>query len=146
MKRNLVLLAISAVILFSCDNNEIGPTEFAFKNFTIELPSNWSINEVQGYDSYVSQIKTSNNQIINIDLGPYSSDLPVDTQTHDITHQIIDNKEAKVVSPKNFQSGITGVYFNNLDNQGTKLQLSGSDLSKSNQRLFLTAIETIKFR
>ena len=146
MKSNLAFLTISIIILFSCDDNEVEQIEFSIKNFTIELPSNWTFNEVQGYDSYVSQIKTSDNQIINMDLGLYSSDLSVDNKAHNVIYQMIDNKEAKIVIPKNPQNGTTGVYFENLDEQGTKLQLSGTDLLESNQRQFLTAIETIKFK
>jgi len=144
INRNLVFLAISAAILISCNKDEVEQLEL--ESFTIELPSNWTFNEVQGYDSYVRQIKTSDNQIINMDLGWYSSDLPVDDQTHNITFKLIDNKEAKIVHPRNFRNGTTGVYFDNLDNQGTKLQISGIDLSESNQLLFLNAIETIKFK
>lgn len=145
VNRNLVFLTISAVILFSCQD-EVDHLEFSTESFTMELPSNWTFNEVQGYDSHVRQIKSSDNQIIDMDLGWYSSDLPVDDQTHDITFKLIDNKEAKIVQPRDFRNGTTGVYFGNLDDQGTKLQMSGIDLSESNQLLFLNAIETIKFK
>ena len=144
MKKVIIFLIIILAI-FSCDD-EVEQIELSIKDFTIEVPSNWTLEEVQGYDSYVRQIKINEHEIISIDLGWYSSSLNVDDLTHDIIFKTIDNKEAKIVNPKNFKQGTTGVYFDSLDIQRTKLQMSGIDLSETNQRQFLTAIETIKFK
>ena len=144
MKRLIVFLIASLTIL-SC-NDEVEQKTVDVEKFTIIIPSTWNLEELQGYDSFVRQIRINEQEKINIDLGWYSSNLNVDNSTHDITNKTIDNKSAKIVKPKNFQHGTTGVYFDSLDIQKTKLQMSGVNLSAGNQRLFLTAIETLKFK
>ena len=143
MKR-LIIVLIASLTVLSC-NDEVEQKTLDVDKFTIIIPSTWTLEEVQGYDSFVRQIRINEQEKISIDLGWYSSNLNVDNSTHDIIIKTIDNKAAKIVKPKNFQQGTTGVYFDSLDIQKTKFQMSGIDLSAGNQRLFLTAIETIKF-
>ena len=145
LMKKIIIFLITSLAIFSCDD-EVERIELSVRDFTIEVPSNWTLEEVQGFDSYVRRIKINEHEIIGIDLGWYSSSLNVDDLTHNITLKILDNRDAKIVYPKNFGQGTTGVYFDSLDNQGTKLQMSGFDLSEANQHLFLTAIETIKFK
>ena len=144
MKRMVIILIASWIVL-SC-NDEVEQKTLDVDKFTIIIPSTWFLEEVQGYDSFVRQIKINEQEIISIDLGWYSSNLNVDNSTHDIVIKTIDDKVAKIVKPKNFEQGTTGVYFDSLDIQKTKFQMSGIDLSAGNQRLFLTAIETLKFK
>lgn len=144
MKR-LTIVLIASLTVLSC-NDEVEQKTLDVEKFTIIIPSTWNLEELQGYDSFVKQIRINEQEKISIDLGWYSSNLNVDDSTHDITNKIIDNKSAKIVKPKNFQQGTTGVYFDSLDIQKTKLQMSGVNLSAGNQRLFLTAIETLKFK
>lgn len=144
MKR-LIIVLIASLIGLSC-NDEIEQKTLDADRFTIKVPSTWAFEEVQGYDSFVRQIKINEQEKISIDLGWYSSNLNVENSTHDIINKTIDNKSAKIVKPKNFQQGTTGVYFDSLDIQKTKFQMSGIDLSAENQRLFLTAIETLRFK
>jgi hypothetical protein len=144
MKRLIIVLIISLTVL-AC-NDEVEQKTLDVDKFTIIIPSTWNLEDVQGNDSFVRQIKINEHEKISIDLGWYASNLNVDNLTHDILTKTIDNKDAKIVKPKNFQIGTTGVYFDSLDIQKTKLQMSGVDLSTSNQRLFLTAIETLKFK
>jgi len=143
MKRLLTALIASLTIL-SC-HDEIEQKTLNVEKFTIIVPTTWSLEEMQGYDSFVRQIRINEQEKISIDLGWYSSNLNVDNSTHEIIARTIDNKDAKIVRPINFQKGTTGVYFDSLDIQRTKFQMSGVDLSPGNQRLFLTAIETLKF-
>jgi hypothetical protein len=144
MKR--IILALIAGLTFLSCNDEIEQKTLDVERFTIIVPSTWTLEEVQGYDSFVRQIKINEQEKISIDLGWYSSNLNVDNSTHDIKINTIDNKEAKIVQPKHFQRGTTGVYFDSLDIQKTKFEMSGTDLSVGNQLLFLTAIETLKFK
>ena len=144
MKR-LVIVFIASLTVLSCDE-EVEQKTLDVDKFTIIIPSTWNLEEVQGYDSFVRQIRINEQEKISIDLGWYSSNLNVDNSTHDILTKIIDSRDAKIVKPRNFQKGITGVYFDSLDIQKTKFQMSGVDLSSGNQRLFLAAIETLKFK
>ena len=143
--KKIILVLIGGLTILSC-NDEAEQKTVDLERFTIIIPSTWTLEEVQGYDSFVREIKINGKEKISIDLGWYSSNLNVDSSTHDIIIEIIDHKEAKVVKPKKFRSGTTGVYFDSLDIQKTKLQMSGIDLSTGSNRLFLTAIETIKFK
>ncbi len=144
MKRMILGLVVVLTIL-SC-SDEAEQIVLDVERFTIKIPSTWTLEEVQGYDSFVRQIKINEQEKIGIDIGWYSSNLNVDNSAHDIGFKIIDNRDAKIVKPKNFQRGTTGVYFDSLDIQKTKFQMSGIDLSAGNQQLFLTAIETLKFK
>ena len=143
--RKIVLVLILSLTLLSC-NDEAEQKTLDLGRFTVKVPSPWTLDEVQGYDSFVTQIKINEEEKISVDLGFYSSNLNVDNSTHDVITRIIDSKEAKVVKPKNFKRGTTGVYFDSLDIQKTKLQISGVDLSHNNQLLFLNVIETLKFK
>jgi hypothetical protein len=144
MKKLILILMLSLIILSCNDENEQKTLDV--ERFTIIVPSTWTLEDVQGYDSFVRQIKINEQEMISIDVGWYSSNLNVDNLTHDILFKRIDNRDAKIVQPKAFQLGTTGVYFDSLDIQKTKFQMSGIDLSHRNQRLFLTAIETLKFK
>lgn len=143
--KTLIIVLIASLTVLSC-NDEVEQKTLDVEKFTIIIPSTWNLEELQGYDSFVRQIRINEQEKIGIDLGWYSSNLNVDNSTHDITNKTIDNKSAKIVKPKNFHQGTTGVYFDSLDIQKTKLQMSGVNLSAGNQRLFLTAIETLKFK
>lgn len=61
----------------------------------------------------------------------------------------IDNKRAKIVSPKKYEQGTTGVYFDSLwvrESGIDRFQLNGNNLKEQNQKALLTAIRTIKFK
>lgn len=141
----VAILIVFLVALVSCSGDHSIKTMDIGK-FTMDVPSAWSLREVQGYDSFVRQIKIDEQESIDIDLGWYSSSLNVDNSTHITVIKKIDERTAKIVEPKIFKHGLTGVYFDSLDIEKTKLQISGNDLSEKNQRLFLAAIETIKFK
>lgn len=46
-----------------------------FGSFSIDLPAEWKVNEVQGIDSYVREIVTGDGDTIYFDYGYYSSSL-----------------------------------------------------------------------
>ncbi len=142
--KNVILVLIAGLTILSC-NDEVEHKTLDVEKFTIVVPTTWSLEELQGYDSFVRQIRINEQEKISIDLGWYSSNLNVDNSTHEIIARTIDNRYAKIVRPINFQKGTTGVYFDSLDIQKTKFQMSAVDLSPGNQRLFLTAMETLKF-
>lgn len=131
----------------ACDACNCNQKTLDFEHFTIRVPADWTPIELQGIDSYVGQIKTSNQETVMFDFGWYSSKLNVDISTHDINIVKIDNKKAKIVKPKGFGQGTTGVYFDSLEvSKINKFQISGTGLSKKNQKRFLSAIETLTFK
>lgn len=143
------LVSIASLLLIgagSCETDAELKT-LDFEEFTIQVPVTWAGTPVQGYDSFVGEIKISDKEKVDFDLGWYSDKLNVDPATHNIDFATIDSKKAKVVKPINFGQGTTGVYFDSLET--TKLnrfQISGTGLSSGNQKLFLRAIETLKFK
>lgn len=46
-----------------------------FGPFSIDLPADWKVNEVQGIDSYVREIVTGDGDTVRFDYGPYSNSL-----------------------------------------------------------------------
>ena len=145
MKR--VLFIILAIGTISCDTDNVEPKTVDFEKFTIQVPGTWIASPQQGFDSFVGQIEITDKEKLNFDLGWYSNKLNADPAIHDIDFVTIDNKRAKVVKPKNFGQGTTGVYFDSLETTKTnKFQISGTGLSSSNQKLFLKATKTLKFK
>ena len=145
MKRFLFIILVIGTI--SCETDNVEPKIVDFEKFTIQVPGTWNASNQQGYDSFVGQIEINDKEKITFDLGWYSNQLKVDATTHDINFMTIDNKKAKVVKPKDFGQGTTGVYFDSLETTKTnKFQMSGTGLSSDNQKLLLTAIETLKFK
>jgi hypothetical protein len=131
----------------SCGTDEVKPKTLDLDKFTIQVPSTWSASRQQGYDSFVGQIETSEKEKVSFDLGRYSDQLKVDPSTHNIDFVTIDNKRAKVVKPKNFGRGTTGVFFDSLETTKTnKFQLSGTGLNNESQKRLLTSIESLKFK
>jgi hypothetical protein len=68
-----------------------------------------------------------------------------------ISYQIIDGYQAKIVSPKHPGIGLTGVYFDSLSTIGEgmgniKLEFSGENIQPKNNALFQQAIRTIQFK
>ncbi|MET0946667.1 MAG: hypothetical protein ABWY22_14765 [Flavobacterium sp.] len=63
-------------------------------------------------------------------------------------YETINGLKAKIVVPKNPGTGTTGVFFENTrsDKKGMRFQISGYDLKKKNQKAFLKAIKTLKFK
>jgi hypothetical protein len=144
MKR--FLLFVFALGTTSCNTDVVKPKTVDLEKFTIQLPGTWNASKQQGYDSFVGQVDL-NPEKATFDLGRYSSQLKVEPATHDIYFTTIDNKKAKIVKPKNFGQGTTGVYFDSLEvTRINKFQLSGAGLSANNQKLLLTAIESLKFK
>ena len=142
-----LLFIFPVLMLMSCGNDDESPSNLIDVGpFKIDIPEGWQSVTAQGYDSYVASFLTSAGETISFDLGMYSSSLNVDNSTHDINFKTIDNKNAKIVVPKTSGQGTTGVFFESIDGNGSRFQMSGSNLSVTTQMQFLAAIETLKFR
>lgn len=139
------LTIFSALLLIACAVDSDWKLQ-EVNDFTMEIPTSWTMVEVQGYDSFVQQIRINGQEVVHIDLGWYSNKLNVDPATHTIQFKTIDARTAKLVQPKNFQAGTTGVYFDQIDESPNRLNVRGENLSAVNQRLLLNAIETIRFK
>jgi hypothetical protein len=66
-----------------------------------------------------------------------------------VTFETIDNKKAKIISPKKTGYGTTGIYIDSLWVKGSgvdRFQLNGEDLKPENEKKLLNAIRTIKFK
>ena len=62
--------------------------------------------------------------------------------------EVINNLKAKIVKPKKSGIGLTGVYFESTraNGKGMRLQISGYNLSEANEKEFLKAIRSLKFK
>lgn len=115
-------------------------------SFTLSLPSGWKFNKLQGIDSYVGEF-VGDGAKLSFDYGWYSNSLADDNDPdHIVTYETIDGYEAKIVVPKITGQGITGIYFADLGGeiQSTSFQISGRDLTASQQETALKIFRTIK--
>ena len=104
-------------------------------------------------DSVFTEVK---NDKLNDTLNPYIMKFYAKRDTLNLEYlyktkysfEIINNLKAKIVTPKKVGTGLTGVYFENTSSKskGMKFEISGNNLSAENQKLFLKAINTIKFK
>jgi hypothetical protein len=64
------------------------------------------------------------------------------------TFEVVNNLKAKIITPKKAGIGLTGVYFENTkpNGKGVRFQISGYNLSEVNQKEFLKAIRSLKFK
>lgn len=141
-----VLTIVFFAFLFSCENNDHELKTVDLERFTLQIPRDWNAAESQGYDSFVGEIRISAEESVSFDLGWYSDKLNVDPASHDFDLTTIDGKAARIVRPKNFGHGTTGVYFDSLETSKTnKFQMSASGLNPKNQKALLAAIRSLKF-
>jgi hypothetical protein len=131
-----------------------------FASFTIDTPIDWKKIKVQGVDSYIGRIAIGANDTIEFDLGYYSNNLtehePDDFDGDDysryakskVSWSTINKYNAKIVTPKKFGIGISGIYIDSLWKEGydkVKFNLFGENLTKTNQKIFFKAIKTLRF-
>jgi len=70
-------------------------------------------------------------------------------ERREIEWTVIDNKNAKIVRPKKLVPGLTGVYIDSLWTNGSgidRFNLYGMYLKPENEKLFLEAVETLRFK
>jgi hypothetical protein len=138
-----VVLAVSMCVLFSCSNDGEPKTNVVdFGGYTLAVPDGWKVEEQHGYDSYVTEIITSSNEVISTDFGRYSNSLDVDAGFHVFTLTTIDGRDAKIVRPITAGNGVTGVFFANVGNNN-RFQMNGTNLSLNSQNLLLASIRTL---
>lgn len=113
-------------------------------DFTLQLPPEWKMNELQGIDSFVGEF-VGDGVTLNFDYGKYSDSL-VDEKNakHTVTYETINGYEAKMVVPTVPGKGITGVYFKDLKKDGNTLQISTRNITAAQQETVLKIFRTIK--
>ena len=145
----VLVVILAGVAGYFALNNRSTTWQFIDANsFTLSLPPNWKFNELQGIDSYVGEF-TGDGAKLGFDYGWYSNPLAEDNDpNHTVTYETIDGHRAKIVIPKTFGNGITGVYFEDLGGgfQKTRLEVSGYNLTASQQETALKIFRTLKFK
>ncbi len=142
-----LLFVVIVAFATSCQKGDINPESVDFGKFTMKIPGKWKVTRLQGYDSNIWEIRINGKERLSIDHGWYSSRLDVDPAAYHIDFVTIDNKRAKIVTPKDFGPGTTGVYFDSLDaGKMNRFLMSGTGLSLKNQKRFLNVVETLKFK
>ena len=127
------------------------PTNWQFvdaNSFTLSLPPSWKFNKLQGIDSYVGEF-VGDGAKLGFDYGWYSNSLAEDNDPkHIVTYETIGGYRAKIVVPKVAGNGTTGVYFGDLGGgvQKTRFEISGYNLTSSQQETALKIFRTLKFK
>ena len=160
--KNTFLLFLGITILGACkkeDKTSITPSNpyviasdtlnnlIDFNSFTLRTPKGWKKVILQGTDSYYGGIKTNNNDTVYFDLGWYSNSLEVDSKTHAVSYDMIDNCYTKIVSPNTAGNGTTGIYIEKLrQSELDRFNLYAQDLTKEDQNNLLVVFRTLKFK
>ena len=146
--RVLKYICFSILVIASCHpEQDAEPKTLDFGRFTIVVPGSWQAVTKTGFDSYVGGIRAGGLGEVEFDLGQFASDLDVDPETHETFWTTIDGRKAKIVKPRGGSKGITGVYFENVDDGGTlKFQMSSRDARPAVREQLISAFETITFR
>lgn len=116
--------------------------------FSLRLPPDWELRELQGIDSYVGEI-VGGEVKLHFDYGWYSNPLADDNDPgHVVTYEEIGGNRAKLVRPKEGREGVTGVYFEQFHETGSvfhanRLQISGTGLTKARQDTAFAIFRTI---
>lgn len=94
----------------------------------------------------MGSIDIGSGNTLSFDYGQYSSSLT--GKDYDCNYDTIANLKAKICIPKKAGKGLTAVYFEKTSNKysGTKLTIGGTNLTSQNQKAFLEAIKTLKFK
>lgn len=106
--------------------------------FTVSLPETWVFNKLSSVDSCVGEF-VGDGAKLTFDLGWYSNDLAsYGGSQYLVTYEIIDGKQAKVVTSKIAGTGITGVYFSNFgNNTQNRLNIIGTNLTFAQQNIVM---------
>lgn len=114
-------------------------------SFTLSLPPGWEFNVQQGIDSYVAEF-IGDGVRLGFDYGWYSNPLADESDpSYVVTYDAIDGKKAKIVVPKEIGNGTTGVYFEDVGDGMNRLEISGENLTSSQQDVVLTIFRSIQF-
>ena len=119
--------------------------------FSVRLPQEWQLNQLQGVDSYVGEIIGGGGRL-TFDFGWYSSSLVDDDDPqHIVTYEEIGGRRAKLVRPGAEGDGlITGVYFEDFDGGDVdgppqnRLQISGAGLTPDQQKIALAVFRSVR--
>lgn len=68
---------------------------------------------------------------------------------NNVSWDTIDGRKAKIVFPRNSGIGTTGIYIDSLWQSGSdvdRFNLYGINLKPTNEKLFLQALRTLKFK
>ena len=119
--------------------------------FSLTLPPGWTLNELQGIDSYVGEIAGDGVRLI-FDYGSYGWNLsPEDEPEHKYTvsYEDIGGREAKLLvavdspSSSTTYQAATGVHFGGLDDN-QDLTLVGRGLTQEQQRVAVAIFRSVR--
>ena len=112
--------------------------------FSLRLPPEWELSELQGIDSFVGEV-TGDGMRLTFDYGGFSWNLdPADDPDHTyyVAYENIGGFEAKLLISMDTVDGYTGVYFGDLG--GPSLNLVGEDLFPAQQRIAIAVLRSIR--
>jgi hypothetical protein len=132
-------------LLLSCDESAIRTVDC--RKFTIDIPKNWTYEEGYTWGLMSGMVTMTDGQKASLTIDTPADGWIADAGTHNIVLELIDNKQARVFSPKSFQEGTTGVYIDSLYASRTwAFIMRAENLSQRNQELLLAAIRTLNFK
>ena len=151
--RKLLLLAIVALVVFIGNAQRIALAE---QNIVTKLPDGWKQLDADYFTVYAPATWTFRNSYVGafagdsaqleFDYGEYSNPLSDEKEpTYVVSQEKMGGRLARIVSPKVPGHGVTSIYFRDVG-YTNGLNISGRDLSESQQKTALTIFRTIRFK
>lgn len=145
--KSACLIFFISTLIFGCKKDSFLDCKifkkFAFDNFELEAPSNWTSFSSQGIDSKIGGI-TNGRDTLHYDYGWYSYDFKNETgERHKRENTLIDGRPALVVVPKNPGNGLIGFYVN--VEGPVKFNLYGNNI-KTSQESILRIFNSVRFK
>ena len=111
--------------------------------FSIMLPPDWEMMELQGIYSLVGEMVGDGVQLM-YDYGDFTTNLDSANldDSHTIFREVIGGLEARILVPTFGTEGTIGVFFESLG--GARFSLSGEDLTPEQQRMAVAVFRGIK--
>lgn len=122
------LITIFLIFIFPCKTESEGWKTLDFGSFKLTTPSNWSIVERKGIDSYVGGL-TNGKDNLWFDYGWYSGDVDDDlTETHLYAKDTVNGLFARIVIPSISRKGLIAMHIPRVKGDD-KFSIYGYDIS-----------------
>lgn len=161
----IAIITIITILLTSCQNfkgpsinileyntslNTIDYVSFETKYYKMLIPKNWEKNKLEGIDSFVIELLTSDKDTVYSDFGWYSNNLTeFESPATKAEFFLIDNYKAKIIRTNQNENNIVGVYIANLWKEGSQMNhfnLYGAKLSQQSANELMNVVGSIKFK
>ncbi len=152
MKKIITILSISLfAFLGSCNTDDTSePSSIEIRNYKLNFPTTFTLEEIQGIDSYVGYIKGSG-ITLTFDYGWYTSAYTgLSPEEYLVTEDEIQGHYRQIVKPVNSENNYTNLHIykisDTINNEGgyNSLSVYTNNLNSSQQQMIVEVFNTIE--